>query len=361
MSKKIKIIPIFVPHQGCVNDCVFCNQKKITGLSTSMTKEQVIFIIERNLKTMSDDCQKQIAFYGGSFTAIDLTIQKELLAVAKSYKDSKRIDKIKLSTRPDYINRHILDILKENRVDIIELGVQSLDEEVLRLSNRGHSIKHVYDAVKLIREYKFTLGLQMMIGLAGDNEEKCIKTAKEFIKLKPDIVRIYPTLVLKETLLADMLSSGEYQPVNLEEAVRISAKLLMMFTFNGINVIRVGLQPTDNITEGNDVLAGPFHPAFRQLTESYIYRLIIDESFAENDIKDTESISVEISSKQISNFVGNKKTNINHITKVFRINKVNIMANNELKQEIKVYIKDEIIDIDIKKYTKKYLKENGLI
>lgn len=361
INKKIKIIPIFVPHQGCINDCVFCNQKKITGMSTSMTQKQATYIIERNLKTINKDSEIQIAFYGGSFTAIDLEIQRELLGLARKYKENGQIQKIKLSTRPDYINDNILNILKENKVDIIELGVQSLDEEVLIKNNRGHNVKSVYDAVELIKKYKFTLGLQMMVGLAGDDENKCIKTAKKFIKLKPDLVRIYPTLVLKETMLEEMMKTGHYKPLDLDDAVKISAKLLMMFQYHNINVIRVGLQPTDNITLGNDVLAGPFHSAFRQLTQSRIYKIIIDQVFETNSIKDLDDICIEINKRHISDFVGNRKTNIKHIKETYGIKKVKMLSSNISENIINIHYNNKVVAMDIKKCSEKYLKNNNLI
>lgn len=360
MTKRIKIIPIFVPHQGCVNDCVFCNQKKITGLSTSMTKEQAEFIINRNLSTMDEDCEVQIAFYGGSFTAIDLQVQKELLGVAKKFKDCGKIQKIKLSTRPDYINDNILNVLKDNKVDIIELGVQSLDEEVLVLNNRGHEVKHVREAVELIKKYGFTLGLQMMIGLAGDNEEKSINTAKEFIKMKPQLVRIYPTLVLKETVLAQMLNDGVYIPFELQRAVELSAKLLMMFQYNDINVIRVGLQPTDNITLGNDVLAGPFHPAFRQLTQSAIYKLIIDMTIRDMNINESDDVKVMINKKHVSDFVGNKKSNINYIKDKYGVKNIKVFEKELDENLIHIQHKDNLKVIDVKKCIGEYLRENNL-
>lgn len=195
------IIPIFVPHLGCPHDCVFCNQERITGLSTSVTSEEVENIIEEHLKTFKSPSIIEVAFYGGSFTAIDIEVQKSLLAIPLRYKKEKKIDYIRLSTRPDAIDDLILTNLKDHLVDTIELGVQSLNQEVLDLSGRGHTTDDVYEAVNLIKEYGFNLGLQMMVGLPGDTRERAINTCKEFIKLDPFCVRIYPTLVIVDTFL----------------------------------------------------------------------------------------------------------------------------------------------------------------
>ncbi|MDU5021156.1 MAG: radical SAM protein, partial [Clostridiales bacterium] len=239
---KKRIIPIFVPHRGCPHDCIFCNQKKITGVSTDITSDDVRNIIEEYLKTIDKDASVEVAFFGGSFTAIDIDIQRNLLSVAKEYVDKNIIDDIRMSTRPDCINDEILTMLKEYKVSIIELGVQSLDDKVLIDSVRGHSDKDVFESAKLIKKYGINLGLQMMIGLPSDTEEKCIYTAKKFIDLKPDCVRVYPTLVVKETGLEKLLQENKYNPFSLEESIDIVKKVLVLFYINNVNVIRVGLQ-----------------------------------------------------------------------------------------------------------------------
>lgn len=267
------IIPIFVPHFGCPHDCIFCNQKKITGLTTNVKPKDVENIIDEYLGYFRKDSYIEVAFYGGSFTAIDMDIQSALLEIPYKYKTNGIIDAIRMSTRPDAIDNIILDNLKKYSVDTIELGVQSLDEVVLNASERGHTAQEVYKASELIKSYGFNLGLQMMIGLPEDSFEKSLYTCREFIKLNPYNVRIYPTLVIKGTFLEKQYLKGDYQPLTIDEAVAQSSILLMLFYLNAINVIRVGLQPTENIQMGKDVVAGPFHPSFRQLVESNIYRL----------------------------------------------------------------------------------------
>lgn len=304
---KKRIIPIFVPHRGCPHDCIFCNQKKITGVSTDITSEDVRNIVEEYLTTIDNDASVEIAFFGGSFTAIDIEIQRSLLSVAKEYIDKGLVHDIRMSTRPDCIDQNILSMLKEYKVSIIELGVQSLDEDVLRDSIRGHHTEEVFNSSKLIKENNIQLGLQMMVGLPSDTEEKCINTAKKFIDLNPDCVRIYPTLVVKETGLEDLLSRNKYNPFSLEESIQIVKKLLALFYVNNINVIRVGLQATDDIQLGKAVVDGPYHPAFRELVEGEMIKDYINYIVKENKVR--SSVVIKTNKKNVSKIIGNKKCN----------------------------------------------------
>jgi len=222
MNKTHYIIPIFVPHEGCPHTCVFCNQDSITGSCFKIDGDFVRGTIEEYLETIKrENSIVEVSFFGGTFTAININKQRELLAVAMEYKQCGKIDYIRLSTRPDYIDEAILDNLKQYKVDIIELGVQSLDDEVLIKSGRGHSSEDVTRASKLIKSYGFTLGHQIMLGLPGDTREKDIETTKKVISLEPDISRIYPSLVIKDTPMEQMLKAGIYKPYDIEEAVEI--------------------------------------------------------------------------------------------------------------------------------------------
>lgn len=269
--KKHAIIPIFIPHKGCPNDCVFCNQRKITARGADVTKDDIHKTVETYMSTLSSMNLDtiELSFFGGSFTGIPLKEQKEYLSVAKEYKDTGVIHKIHLSTRPDYINVEILDNLKAYDVDVIELGVQSFAEPVLKASGRGHNSKCVYEACKLIKDYGFSLGIQLMIGLPEDTLEYDIFSAEEAVSLKPDIARLYPTVVIKDTALWDMMESGSYVPMEEDDAVLRTAAMYKILTDAGVNVIRVGLKSSDIISdEGNT--AGTFHPAFRQLVEGFL-------------------------------------------------------------------------------------------
>ncbi|HBF2787632.1 TPA: radical SAM protein [Clostridioides difficile] len=314
---KKRIIPIFVPHKGCPHDCIFCNQKKITGVSTDVTSEDARNIIEECLETIDKDADVEIAFFGGSFTAIDIDIQKSLLSVAKEYVEKGLVKDIRMSTRPDCIDEDILSMLKEYKTSIIELGVQSLDEKVLLDSIRGHQSEIVYKSSKMIKNSGIKLGLQMMIGLPADTEEKCIFTAKKFVELKPDYVRVYPTLVVKDTGLEKLMEQNKYNPFTLEESVNIVKKVLVLFYVNNINVIRVGLQATDDIQIGKAVLAGPYHPAFRELVEADMIKDYLEFVILQN--KNIKQMLVKSNKKNISKIIGNKKTNVKYMEEKFGV------------------------------------------
>ncbi|SJT13122.1 elongator complex protein 3 [Clostridioides difficile] len=314
---KKRIIPIFVPHKGCPHDCIFCNQKKITGVSTDVTSEDARNIIEECLETIDKDADVEIAFFGGSFTAIDIDIQKSLLSVAKEYVEKGLVKDIRMSTRPDCIDEDILSMLKEYKTSVIELGVQSLDEKVLLDSIRGHQSEIVYKSSKMIKNSGIKLGLQMMIGLPADTEEKCIFTAKKFVELKPDCVRVYPTLVVKDTGLEKLMEQNKYNPFTLEESVNIVKKVLVLFYVNNINVIRVGLQATDDIQIGKAVLAGPYHPAFRELVEADMIKDYLEFVILQN--KNMKQMLVRANKKNISKIIGNKKTNVKYMEEKFGV------------------------------------------
>ena len=232
-----------------------------------MTAEKAHEIIKMYLTTIDSEKNRvEIAFFGGSFTAIDMQSQNELLNVALEYKNTGRVHGIRLSTRPDYITDEILQNLKNKGVTEIELGVQSMCEGVLKSNNRGHSPQDVIDSSKLVKNYGFTLGLQMMVGLIGDTMETSIYTAGEIAKLKPDFVRIYPTLVFKKTDLYDEYKKGTFAPLTLNEAINICAEAVKIFNKENIKVIRLGLLMSDEEAKNNFV-AGPHHPRFRELVE----------------------------------------------------------------------------------------------
>lgn len=345
MSKRY-IIPIFVPHLGCPNDCIFCNQKKITNRKQAVDKAEIVNVIETQLRYFpKSDNIKEIAFFGGSFTAIDRDLMIEYLDIAREYKRRKIVNCIRISTRPDAIDEEILNILKEYGVDIIELGVQSMDDEVLRMNNRGHDSNSVVRASKLIKSYGITLGHQIMPGLYMDSFEKTVESAKRLIELKPDIVRIYPTLIIKNTMLETLYNLKIYEPLSMNEAVEISGILLKMFTENNIKVIRVGLQVTENINLENDVVAGPFHSAFRQLVEQKGYLDKQIEIFEEHNIKDKKEVVIYLDRKKISYAVGNKGSNKKELLKRFNLGNIKyIPVDEEIFNLVK---EDEVIEIGV--------------
>ena len=327
MSKNYYIIPIFISHQGCPHQCVFCNQDRIAGKVEEVFASDVKNTIEEYLNTINTiGSTIEVSFFGGTFTAISVAKQKELLEVAREYKNKGLIHKVRLSTRPDAINSYILDYLKEYSVDIIELGVQSLNDEVLQKAGRGHSVEDVIKASKLIKEYGFVLGHQIMPGLPSDNFEIDIETTKKSIEMKPDIWRIYPALVIKDTPMEIMYTRGEYRPYTLEEAVYISSEMLKLYNKAKVKVIRIGLQPTDTITTGKDIVDGPFHPAFRELVEGFSLCNILKEK-----VSSEKDILIEMNERDISKLYANKKQYFNDFSKN-RDGKVFVNVNKKVKR-----------------------------
>lgn len=320
--KKHAIIPIFIPHQGCPNDCVFCNQKAITARQPDVSLDDVRNTIDTWLSTLTDREGMQtieIAFFGGSFTGIPMNQQSEYLSIACEYKERGLVQKIHLSTRPDYIDEKILDNLKHYKVDVIELGVQSFDEEVLKAAGRGHDSKCVYTACNLIKSYGFELGIQLMIGLPQDSLKKCIYSAKEAVMIGPSIARLYPTIVIENTELMEMYHRGEYTPLSTEEAVNITKEMYKILTDAGINIIRVGLKSSDLIRENGKIQGTTFHPAFRQLVEGSIARdkmemLLLDNLSASGTSNEVIFYS---NARWFSNMIGHKGCNKEYFTTAY--------------------------------------------
>lgn len=332
--KKEYIIPIFVPNLGCPNDCTFCNQRKISGQTTNVTAKDVKKTIEYYLKNFKDDNKYvEVAFFGGSFTGIDTKVQEELLQAANEFIKTKQVNSIRISTRPDYINKDILKMLKKYHVKTIELGVQSSNNYILEKSKRNHTFEDVKKASRLIRLYGFTLGHQMMVGMSESTEHDEINTAKDLIKLKPKIVRIYPVLVIKGTELARQYASGEYTPLSVEQAVQRCKEIAYLFGKHKIKVIRIGLQNTNEICDpkqdGSDVLAGPFHPAFRQLVEGSMWYDSIAEKIKNINTK-VKKVEIVANPDDTNNIIGHKKVNIERLKEFYDID-VLIKSNENIK------------------------------
>ena len=311
MKQKTFHIPIFVPHKGCPHDCVFCNQRKITGVQKDMTTCDAQKIIESHLETIEKYNSKgtyraEIAFFGGSFTAIDFDNQTELLSLAGAYLDSGRVQGIRCSTRPDAISDKILTNCKKYGMTAIELGVQSADEEVLKLSERGHTFDDVINASQLIKSYGIELGLQQMTGLPGDTFQKSIETAKKLASLKPKNVRIYPTLVMENTRLFEMYKEGVYVPQSLDYAVNLAADVAEIYINNNIEILRIALQTTDGVNE--NTVIGPYHPAFAELVYSELEKRKIEKDIIKNNISGCE-YTVKSEGGNVSKIIGHKKSN----------------------------------------------------
>ena len=336
------IIPIFVPHLGCPNDCTFCNQKSISGQTKQVTAKDVKKTIEKYLKSFKDESlHKEVAFFGGSFTGIEEEKQKELLEAAYEFIKNKQIQSIRISTRPDYIDKEKLKLLKKYGVKTIELGVQSTNDYILKKCKRGHTFEDVKRASKLIRRHGFVLGHQMMIGLPESTKIDELNTAKDLVKLKPKIVRLYPVLVIKGTELEKEYQNGEYEPIPLLQAVERCKELYYFFTNKNITVIRMGLQNTDIISDPknakSEVVAGPYHEAFGQLVEDSIWYDAILEKIKKINTK-VKTIEIKINPENINNVVGHKKENIKKLKDLYDVD-VKVTQSKEIKPgkfEIKI-------------------------
>ena len=272
MSARECVIPVFVPHLGCPNDCVFCNQRRISGSLSPATARDVQAAIEKATAVAPPQGGgRQLAFYGGSFTAIPAAQQEELLGAAQPYLEAGAIDSLRLSTRPDAIDGEVLARLRRYGVETVELGAQSMSDRVLELSGRGHTARDVAEASGMVKAAGFKLILQMMTGLPGSDEESDVETARRIAALRPDGVRVYPTVIVRDTALYDLWRAGKYREHSVEDAVRACARILPVFEAAGIPVIRLGLNPTEELS-GGDAAGGAYHPALGELVRARIMR-----------------------------------------------------------------------------------------
>ncbi len=308
MKRKINI-PIFVSHQGCPNDCIFCNQKRITGVWEEESAERVKQKIDAFLETCRKvEAEKELAYFGGSFTGLDTEKQLSYLRLAQPYIASGAIQGIRISTRPDYIDKETCDRLFQYGVTTVELGVQSMFSEVLRKNKRSMEPEAVHHAVSLLRQYPFSLGLQMMTGMYGSDAKKDWETAGQIIALGPDFVRIYPTVVLKDTALFDLYQQGEYQPMSLSDSVALSAKLLDLFDEAKIPVIRLGLMAGEEVNEAEAI--GPYHSSYRELCESCRIRKKLESELSSKNTLHTSNLHVICNPSLVSQVIGNKRANL---------------------------------------------------
>ncbi len=305
---KHKNLSIFVPHEGCPNQCSFCDQKKISGTQTPPTPQQVTSLCDEFLPhTRQEGESYEIAFFGGSFTAIDRSYMLALLQAAYPFVQAGRASGIRCSTRPDAITPEILDILKSYGVTAIELGAQSMQDNVLKVNLRGHTVDDVFTASDLIKQYGFSLGLQMMPGLYGcsDYMRYAVDTAEKFIHIMPDTVRIYPTLILKDTLLEKLYQKGMYTPLTVEQAVEICAVLVKMFNEKNIRIIKLGLHADTGMELG--LVAGPYHPALKELVQS---KMLLDRFTLDFAHRAKGDYTIAVNPRQRSQATGQKKANI---------------------------------------------------
>ena len=300
-------IALFIPHQGCPHQCSFCNQKRITGQQTQPTGTDVKSAVETALS--SGKCSREnteIAFFGGSFTAVAQSLQEELLSAAFAYIKGGFVSGVRISTRPDCIDETVLRFLKKYGVTAIELGAQSMDDHVLAMNHRGHTAAQVAEASRLIKEHGFSLGLQMMTGLYGSTAELDRITAEKLADLQPDTMRIYPTIVMEDTLLADLYRAGAYTPPSLEETVELCSDLLDFFEQRRMKVIRLGLHSSDELEHR---IAGPYHPAFAELCYSHRFLQTLT-AFLQKEKIPKGPLFIGVAPKFLSKAIGQGKCNL---------------------------------------------------
>lgn len=336
-------IPIFIPHLSCPFKCIFCDQTRISAHEDIPDSEKVKDIIDQHLETIAEDADVEVAFFGGTFTAIDQKMQEEYLAAVTPYILNGRIKSIRLSTRPDFIDEEELSFLKKYGVNTIELGVQSLDNQVLWASRRGYTEETVYKSAELIKKSGFKLGIQLMIGLPEDNMAKDLETTQKVISINPDMVRIYPTIVIAGTALDYMMNRGKFVALSLMNAVEICKEMFLLFQFNNINVIRMGLQPSDELLKQGTVTAGPFHSSFGELVEQEVFKeqlfAVVDRYFAKEG--KTKNIDIYVNFRDVSKLTGKKKNNILSLQSRYAVEKVKIHTEkNSQRDWIAVSSKD---------------------
>lgn len=301
-------VAIFVPHNGCPHQCSFCNQRSITGRQTQPSPQDVVNAVQIARESLLGNTKNaEIAFFGGSFTAIERNYMISLLEAAAPFVKDGTFAGIRISTRPDCIDDGILTLLKEYGVTAIELGAQSMDDRVLQMNKRGHTEKQVELAAGMIKSHGFTLGLQMMTGLYGDTVQGSLCTARKLAALYPENMRIYPTIIMRGTELGDRYLRGEYQTLNLEETMQLCAHLLDFFEEQGIKVIRLGLHSSPELER--DMLSGPWHPAFGELCESARMLRKITGYLQENSLP-KGNIVIKVNPKTVSKAAGQKKCNL---------------------------------------------------
>ena len=328
MKKHINI-PIFIPHLGCPNQCVFCNQRFISGVK-EFDISSVRETIDQIISTVSCDTECEIAFFGGSFTGIDRSLMIKLLEISREYLSSGKISSVRCSTRPDYISKEILEILKEYGVKTIELGLQSISDDILVSCKRGHTSFDEKTSCELIKSFGFNLIGQMMIGLPSSTLKTEVETA-EYIASIADGARIYPTVVFKNTELCDLYDAGDYHPLTEDDAIYRGAEVLKIFLKNNIPVIRIGLCESDNLSSEDSYKAGPNSPSLGEKIISKVYLDNLIDFFLRNSYSN-EKVTISVAKGWTSKAIGNKKTNVKTIKDKFNIKDINFIESEMLEK-----------------------------
>ncbi len=333
--KKHANIPIFIPHMGCKNDCVFCNQRRITG-KQKFDFDSVRETIRASLETMGDR-EVQIAFFGGSFTGIDRDAMLRLLSIGKEYIDSGDVSSLRCSTRPDYIDDEILDILACYGTKTVELGIQSTSDEVLIASKRGHTAQRAMKAMTDIKSRGFELIGQMMIGLPSSSLQTELQTAADICACGADGARIYPTVVFRDTRLAEMALCGEYTVMERDETLKRTLETKKVFVKNGVNVIRIGLSASDTLASGEDIACGDYDPSIGETVESLLYREAIEKH--SDELVGKKYIEITVPLGHTSRASGINKSNKSYLKEKYGVKKT-VISEDEKLGEYEVVIKE---------------------
>jgi histone acetyltransferase (RNA polymerase elongator complex component) len=328
------IIPIFLPHSGCPNRCVFCNQTSITGTNPGFpAAENLRLQVTRFLK-FNDQRRRhvQVAFYGGNFLGLGKDTIRRLLDESTALVKKGAIQSVRFSTRPDTVNEEALAGIAEYPVSTIEIGVQSMDDQVLMMAQRGHTANDTKNAVALLKSRRYRIGLQLMVGLPGDTEAKALTTARKVVELSPDFTRIYPTVVLADSPLAVWHKNGRYTPWSLDRCVTIVKKIYRLFQANKIPVVRMGLQATEELEKGSTVVAGPYHPAFGHLVHSSMFfDKATDALTAKKDLE--KGVSINVHPNSISKLRGLNNENVDRLKRAFPIKSLQIISDPTLAED----------------------------
>lgn len=322
---KHKNIPIFIPHEGCPHRCVFCDQRAISG-HAAFDEGAVRGEIEAALTTLPPDASAEIAYFGGSFTAIDRGLMVRLLDLAEEYVDRGCVSGIRFSTRPDALDEDVLDILSHYTIAAIELGLQSMDDEVLLTTRRGHTARQAEDACRRVVRRGYALVGQMMIGLPHSTREKEIATATRICDLGAVAARIYPTVVLRQTALAHAMMEGSYDPISVEEAVDRCADVLAIFEERGVRVLRVGLCASDGF-ENDRAVGGAYHPAMGELAYARLFRRNMQRLLSHTPDKRPTFI---VPRGKTSQAVGQHRENIVSLCRQFELETIDVLESDEL-------------------------------
>jgi histone acetyltransferase (RNA polymerase elongator complex component) len=327
MQLKHYTIPIFLPELACPFRCVYCNQFSISGKVEMTTPEMMRKTVNEHLITFKNENREvEIGFFGGNFTGIDIEIQKKYLDIAQSFVNAGQVNSIRLSTRPDYIDEKKLTFLKNYSVKTIELGAQSLNDDVLAKSGRGHSSNDVFIASELIRLNGFKLGLQMMIGLPGDSIEISLATAERIIEYGAEETRIYPLLVIKGTEIEEFYKSGNYVPLSLNEAVLWTKEIYKLFESAGVKMLRIGLHPSEDLVQGDALVAGPYHQSFKELVLTELWSELLVNLRNNNNSKD---LLILVAPDQLNYAIGYSGKNRDMLREHF--SKVDFATDKDLK------------------------------